>query len=87
MTNIATSKSILEYHTTLEKRTYYQHFGYVRNKMTSKATGEYFNLPEHGMNLMKLCILELYAIKSMQYKSSTPFIEAFTKSLRALFIY
>ena len=36
----------------------YQHVGYVRNKMTSKATGEYFNLPGHSMNNMKFCILE-----------------------------
>ena len=36
----------------------YQHVGYVRNNVTSRATGEHFNLPGHGMNNMKFTILE-----------------------------
>ena len=36
----------------------YQHIGYVRNKQTSKATGEHFNLPGHRSHHMKFTILE-----------------------------
>ena len=43
----------------------YQHLGYVRNKDISKATGQHFNLPGHGMKNMKFCILE-------QVKSQDP---------------
>jgi hypothetical protein len=36
----------------------YQHIGYVRNKQTSRATGEHFNLPGHNIHNMKFTILE-----------------------------
>ena len=43
----------------------YQHIGYVRNKITSRATGEHFNLPGHDITHMKFSILE-------QFKSQDP---------------
>ena len=36
----------------------YQHIGYVRNKQTSRATGQHFNLPGHNIHNMKFTILE-----------------------------
>ena len=36
----------------------YQHIGYVRNKVISRATGEHFNLPGHSSHNMKFTILE-----------------------------
>ena len=36
----------------------YQHVGYVKNKILSRATGEHFNLPGHGTHHMKFSIVE-----------------------------
>ena len=36
----------------------YQHIGYVRNKILSRATGEHFNLPGHSIHNMKFTVLE-----------------------------
>ena len=36
----------------------YEHIGYVRNKILSRATGEHFNLPGHSTHNMKFTILE-----------------------------
>ena len=35
-----------------------EHQGYVRNKDTSKATGEHFNLPSHRLSDMRIRVLE-----------------------------
>ena len=44
--------------TTHFRERMYQHLGYMRNKDKSKATGQHFNLPGHGMTKMKFRILE-----------------------------
>ena len=36
----------------------YQHIGYVRNKQTSRATGDHFYLPGHNIHNMKFTMLE-----------------------------
>ena len=36
----------------------YQHVGYVRNKLTNKATGQHFNLPGHAIHNMKFTVIE-----------------------------
>ena len=36
----------------------YQHVGYVRSKVISRATGQHFNLPGHSMHIMKFTVLE-----------------------------
>ena len=43
----------------------YQHVGYVRNKITNKATGQHFNLPGHAIHNMKFTVIE-------QVKSEDP---------------
>ena len=35
-----------------------EHRGYVRNNVTSKATGEHFNLPGHSLSDFTVTILE-----------------------------
>ena len=35
---------------------------YVRNKVTSEATGEQFNLPSHSLSDMRIRVLENYTI-------------------------
>ena len=41
----------------LRKRIY-EHIGYVKNKVISKATGAHFNLPGHSTNNMKFTVVE-----------------------------
>ena len=36
----------------------YQHIGYVRSKILSRATGEHINLPGHSIHNMKFTVLE-----------------------------
>ena len=40
------------------KHRIYEHLGYARNKILSKATGDHFNLPGHSISDMKFTIIE-----------------------------
>ena len=45
----------------------YEHLGYVRNKVLSKATGTHFNLPGHRMADMKFTLVEKVKSKDPLY--------------------
>ena len=45
-----------------------EHRGYVTNKITSKATGAHFNLPGHGLQNMKITILEIPKKNELEYR-------------------
>ena len=45
-----------------------EHRGYVVNRITSKATGEHFNLPGHGLENMKIAILEIPRNNELEYR-------------------
>ena len=44
-----------------------EHLGYVRNKVTSEAMGEHYNLPGHSKNYMRFTILEKVKSKDPLY--------------------
>ena len=45
----------------------YQHLGYVRNNIKTRATGAHFNLAGHGMKNMKFTILEQVRSNDLLY--------------------
>ena len=47
----------------------YEHLGYARNKVTSEAMGEHYNLPGHSTNNMDLTIIEKVDIGCSNFKA------------------
>ena len=47
------------------------HRGYVTNRVTSQATAEHFNLPDHSLAYLSITILEQTNRKSSEYKSNS----------------
>ena len=45
-----------------------EHRGYVVNRMVSKPTGEHFNQPGHGIENMKIAILEIAKSNNIEYR-------------------
>jgi hypothetical protein len=46
----------------------YEHIGYARNKIKSKATGHHFNLPGHSIDNMKFTIIEQVKKREANYR-------------------
>ena len=63
-----------------------EHQGYVRNKITSKATGSHFNLPGHRLSDMRIRIIEKIHNKDPLYrkKRESMFINKFNTKLQGL---
>ena len=45
-----------------------EHLAFVRNKVTSEALGEHYNLPGYSKNYMKFTIIEKVKSKDHLYK-------------------
>ena len=63
-----------------------EHLGYIRNKKTSKPTGQHFNLPGHDISMFRASILEVCKSQSRVYREHREehFIQAFQTKLRGM---
>ena len=65
--NKCPTQYIGETNRTLQTR-FLEHLGYVKNKHTSKATGDHFNQKGHKQSDMKITILEKVYNQSDQFR-------------------